>query len=410
MLRRTVRQPGAIQAFEQTAVFAKVPGYVRKWNVDIGRRVRQGDVLAELWVPEMEVELKQKEALVQQADAEINQAKESANAAEKNYRSAEAKVKEAEACRQRAQAEYKRTKSQYERFTKVGQGGTLDKENVEESRLGFEAAAAGLEEVEAKIKSAQADRDRSKAQWDKARVDVTVAQARRAVAKENRDYADVLLKYAQLKAPFDGVVTQRKVSTGDFVQPATAGKGEPLFVVERRDLMRVFVEVPEVDAGWVDKGTKARIRIQALKGQEFVGEVARTSYALDRTTRTLVAEIDLPNPRDQLRPGMYAYATITAERPDVLTLPTSAVLTQGDVIQGYQTFCFLVEDGKLRRTPVEIGARGEERVEVLKKQVKPAKAGAEAVWEDFTGKEAVVAGDLAGLSDGQTVTVAPQGK
>src|SRR5262249_49930538 len=75
------------------------------------------------------------------------------------------------------------------------------------------------------------------------------------------------------------------------------------------------------------------------KGPELVGEVERTSYSLDRTARTLLAEIDLPNPEDRLRPGMYAYATLTAEHPDALTLPTSAVGTQGDVTQGYQTYC-----------------------------------------------------------------------
>ena len=69
---------------------------------------------------------------------------------------------------------------------------------------------------------------------------------------------------------------------------------------------------------------------------------------------------------------MYAYATLTAERPNVLTLPVSAILTQGDVLQGYQSYCFVVEVGKARRAPIEIGARGSERVEVLKKQARPS--------------------------------------
>src|SRR5262249_21966960 len=162
------------------------------------------------------------------------------------------------------------------------------------------------------------------------------------------------LAYTKLTAPYDGVVTRRHINTGDFVQPATGAKGEPLYVVERRDPVRVFVEVPEADAGWVGKGAQARVRVPVLQGPGLAGEVARTSYALDGTARTLVAEIDLPNPNDRLRPGMYASASITAEHPDALTLPAAAVLTQGDVTQGYQSFCFLVDDGKVRRTPVQL--------------------------------------------------------
>jgi multidrug efflux pump subunit AcrA (membrane-fusion protein) len=406
-LRRAVRQPGHIQAFEQTPVFSKLAGYVRKWNVDIGDPVKKGDLLAELWVPEMEVDVKQKEALVQQAEAEIKQAKETAVAAEASLKSADAKVKEAESSRLRANAEYRRTKSQYERLARAGSSGVLDKESVEETRYGFEAAEAGLQEVEARVKSAQAARDESEAKLGKAKADVTVAEAHLAVAKENRDQAKTLLEYAKLTAPYDGMVSRRNVNTGYFVQPATGTKAEPLYVLERRGTVRVLVEVPEADAGWVAKGAQARVRVQALKGQEFTDKVARTSYALDRTTRTLVAEIDLPNPKDQLRPGMYVSATITTEHPDVMTLPASAVMTQGDVTQGYQSYCLLVVDGKARRTPIEVGARGTDRVEVLKKQGKPAKAGSEGAWEDLTGQEIAVSGNLSALTDGQAVRVAP---
>jgi multidrug efflux pump subunit AcrA (membrane-fusion protein) len=404
-LRRTVRQPGSIQAFEQTPVFSKLAGYVRKWHVDMGDHVKKGEALAELWVPEMEVEVKQKEALVQQAEAEIKQAKETAAAAEASLKSAEAKVKEAEAGRLRAQAEYRRTKSQSERLARVGSNGVIDKEAVEETRYGFEAAEAGVEEVEARVKSAQATRDESAAKLSKARADVSVAEAHLAVAKENHDQARTLLEYATLKAPYDGVVTRRNVNTGDFVQPATGTKAEPLYIIERRDTVRILVEVPEGDAAWVTKGVQARIRVQVLKGHEFAGTVDRTSYALDRTARTLIAEIDLPNPKDQLRPGMYVLATITAEHPDAMTIPASAVMTQGDVTQGYQSYCFLVVDGKTRRTLVELGVRGNDRIEVLKKQARPGKSGEEGAWEDFTGQEVIVRTDLSALGDGQPVTV-----
>jgi RND family efflux transporter MFP subunit len=280
---------------------------------------------------------------------------------------------------------------EYNRIAKLT-GTVLDAQTRDETYNQLQSASAAVKEVEAKVVSARAALKESEAARDKARADIAVAEA-----EQGRVAA--LLGFARLPAPYAGVVTRRNVNTGDYVQPPTSSKGEPLFVIERRDLMRVFVEVPEADARWVSKGTKARIRIADLPGQPLTG-------ALDRTTRTLVAEIDLPNPGDQLRPGMYAYATLSAELPNVLTLPSTAIVTQGDVLQGYQTYCFVVEEGKVRRTGIEIGARGTDRVQVLKKQTRPAKKGEEGRWEDFTGEERVVSSNPGSLTDGQQVTVA----
>jgi RND family efflux transporter MFP subunit len=359
-LHRTTQGPGYIQAYEQTAIFAKIPGYVRKWHVDIGNHVQEREILAELWIPEMEVELKQKEALVGQAEAELRLARAAVGAAE---------------------AEYKRAKSQHERLALLRQSGTIDKENSEEATLGFEASLA-----------------RRDTAWE----EVRVREARLEVAKQNRDQVKTLLAYRQLTAPFNGVITRRNINTDDFVQPPTAGKGEPLYVVERRDIMRIFVPVREEDSPWVNQGLPATVRVQALPGQEFTAKVQRTSYSLDRAAHTLLAEIDLPNPQDRLRPNMYAYAVITLEQPDVLTLPASAVVTQGDVTQGYQTYCFIVEDGKLRRTLLQVGARSADRIEVLKKQVG---SGRKFRWQDLTGEEIIVQDNLSTLTDGQAVQV-----
>jgi multidrug efflux pump subunit AcrA (membrane-fusion protein) len=130
--------------------------------------------------------------------------------------------------------------------------------------------------------------------------------------------------------------------------------------------------------------------------------VARTSYSLDRTAHTLLAEIDLPNPDDRLRPNMYAYGSITMEQPNALTLPASAVVIQGDVTKGYDSYCFLVDEGKLRRTLVQTGTRASGRVEVLKKQEKTDET---VHWVDVSGEELVVQENVASLSDGQAITV-----
>jgi len=402
VLRRSISQPGTIQAFEQTPVFSKIAGYVQKVNVDIGARVAKGDALAELWVPEMEVEVAQKNALVGQAAAEVKQAREAVAVALADFKSAEAKVQATEATHLRADAQLQRAQSQYERLAKAGRGGAIGQEDVEETRLGFEAAKAGLEEVKAQVRSAKAERDASRSKWGKARVDVLVAEAHWEVAKKNRDMAQTMLSYRLLSAPFDGVVTQRNVDTGHFVQPATGPNGQALFTVMRTDVMRIRVQVPEADADWVNQESTAHIRIPALKTYELTGKLTRTSWSLDRTARTLLAEIDVPDPQGKLRPGMYVSATITAERPCARTLPLSAVVTEGDVTVGYRTYCFVVDSGKALRTLIETGVRDSQRVELLKKQTKPATPDAGEKWEELTGNEEVIV-NAAGLTDGQQV-------
>jgi multidrug efflux pump subunit AcrA (membrane-fusion protein) len=410
-VRRAVSQPGHIEAFEQTAIYVKVPGYVRNVQVDIGdplraprfdekgEQVEAGTVLAELRVPEMEVELKQKEALVRQADALVTQAREAVSAAAANFESAKAKVNEAEAGRSRAQAELNRTRTQHEMLTRAGKNGTLNKDSVAEAQFAYEAAAAGVVEVEAKVKSAEAARDESKARLDKARADVTVAESGLEVGRENRDYVKTLLAYTRIEAPYSGVVVKRNVNTGDLVQPAAAGnKGEPLFVVARIDPVRVFVEVPETDAVLVRNGARAAVRVRGLNGEEFTGTVVRSSWAVDPKARTLRAEIDVPNPQGTLRPGMYAQAIIQVEHPDTWALPAAALLTQDE-----QTFCYRVEGGRAVRTPVRVGIHEGDVVEVLKKQTSPIKPGEEGVWEDFTGAEEVIRGNLASIKDGQSI-------
>jgi HlyD family secretion protein len=395
-IRREVGQPGFIQAFERTPIVSKLPGYVLKWNVDRGDVVHKDEVLAELWVPDMVSELKLKGAQVEQAQKSLAMARD-------RVTSAKARVQEAVAGVGRAEASHEYWKSQSARFGKLVSDNVLDKQTQEETQNQYRGAAAALTEAQAKVESARALQQEAESARDKAEADVRAAEA------DRQRQAD-LVGYATLKAPYDGVVTQMNVNTRQFVQPATGGQGDVLYVVERTDQVRVFVSVPETDAAWVRKGAAATVRVQALQGQEFQGTVTRTSWSLNQTTRTLLAEIDLPNPEvpkvgRRLRPGQYAYATITAEWQDVLTLPASAVVTEGDVNVGYQTFCYVVEDGRAKRTQIEIGARNDHLVEAIKKRVPAARPAEAPRWEPFTGAEQVVQGDLSGLKDGQAVDV-----
>ncbi len=352
----TIEQPSFnIEAYQETPLYAKISGYVRKWNVDLGDHVTKGQILAELYVPEMVVDVQQKEAALRRAAAQVRQA---------------------QAAVLTAQAQVARTKSQSERLTRAGRGGVIDQESVEEARLGYEAAQAGLE---------------------KARADVAAAQAQLEVAQANRDYASTMLQYATVRAPYNGVVTQRNINTDDFIRPAGTGPRDlPLYVVDQIDPMRIFVNVPGAEAGWIRDGDPARLRLQGAGGEVLEGKVTRNARSLDPRARTLRTEIDVDNPEGKLLPGMYVQATITVRHPDTWTLPAAAVVAEGD-----QAYCYRVEGGKAVRTPLQAGLRGGGLVEVLKMQ-RPAEQGRESTWEPVSGAEEVVA-DAAGASDGQPV-------
>jgi RND family efflux transporter MFP subunit len=336
-----IEQPGFnIEAFQETPIFARVTGYVEKWNADIGEQVTPKTILVELSVPDLKMELKQKEAAVAQAEAQVKQARAAIAA---------------------ARAQVARTQSQYQRLSRVAQGGLVDRESVEEVRLGYEAAQAGM---------------------DRANADVTAAEAHVEVARANRDHARTMLDFARIPAPFDGVVTARNLSVGDLVQPGGTVKGQPLYVVQQIDPVRVFVNVPGVDAAWIKNGDRVIFRVQGAGGEAYEGRVTRNARALNPQSRTLRTEIDVPNPKGTLLPGMYVQAAITVQHPNVWTLPAAAVRTEGD-----QTICFQVADGKEVRTPLQVGLRGDGQVEVLKKLARSASG--EEKWEDITGEEEV---------------------
>lgn len=326
---RTTTQPARIESFEQTPLYAKIDGYVRKVRTvtgpdgqpienpiaDIGDRVQENDVLAELWVPEMDEELRQKEALLAQSKAELEQAAQAVVVAEMAHEMAKTRVGEFEAGVIRADGEYQRWKAELARMEELAAGRAISEKLVDETLNQFRAAEAAKGEAAARIRSAKTAVRETEAVVAKAKADQAVGRARVAVTKCGLDRMQALLGYAKIRAPFAGVVTQRNVDTGHFVWPPR-GDATPLFVVQRIDTLRCVVEVPELEAPLIEVGSRAFIRVQALGPEEIEGKVTRTAWVLDETVRTLRIEIDLANPDGRLRPGMYATARIVLRPPD----------------------------------------------------------------------------------------------
>jgi RND family efflux transporter MFP subunit len=406
-LVRTVEQPGFIDAYEQTSVFAKVRGFVSEWKVDIGDRVRKADLLLRLAVPELVEEYELKKAQVTLDEELVKQAEKLVKVAEGDLRSATAQAAEAQAVVAKYQADIDRWESEVKRLGSLVKERVVDQQVLDESVKQLKSSTAAREAGLAAAQSALARRLASEATLEKTKVDVEVARARTRVAAADAGRQAALVGYLQVKAPYSGVVVARNVNTGDFVLPAAGDpsasptsadqsptRAAPLYVVARTDRVRIYVDVPEVDASLVQKGTKARVRVQALDGAELEADVARTSWSLSSRTRTLRAEIDLPNPDARLRPGMYAYASIQVERPNARVLPRAAVVELGN-----QTCCYLYENGRAVKTPVQTGVGDENWIAVVKRR-------GNGQWIDFTGSEEVILGDLSELADGQKVVVA----
>jgi RND family efflux transporter MFP subunit len=399
-VQRTVEQPGQIEGYAQTPLYAKIPGYVSKLHVDIGDRVKEGLLLAELSVPETVEEHRQKQATVVQVRAEVVQAKRLLAVAEATLKKAEAALRLAKAGRARAESSVIRWRAEHERVRRLLRTRAGTQEEREQTVDQLRSAETALAESNATIETAEAARVESAAQRDKAVADIAVAEAKLRVAEADERRLAALVGYAQIRAPFDGVVSKRLVDVGQLLQPSGAQpeSGRPLFVVVRTDPVRIFVDVPEGDAPLVRPGTPARVLVQALQEREFEGRVVRSSWVLDVQTRTLRTQIDLPNADGLLRPGMYAKARVAAEQSGALMVPVEAVIYRDD-----ESFVVRVEGGRAALTPVRLGRRHGQWVEVLKKQVRPPEGNGRRVWEGFTGSERIVARNPAALAEGQAV-------
>ena len=349
--------PAELLPYEKTDIFAKVSGYLQEIRVDYGDRVKKGDVLAMLWVPELQKEFEQRKAVVARAEAAIQQAREAVKAAEARVRSGEAAIAEAEAGRLRAQAQYERWKSEYTRIGELVRGGAIEARILDETLKEFKASEAALAEAEAKIKLTHAALDANKAERDKAQADVSVAEANLLVAKADRDQVEAMLQYTRVVAPYDGVVTKRNLHTGAFI--GSKPGEQPLLTIVRTDILRVVVDVPEKDVRYLGKDNRVVVDLDALPGKKFEWKITRLAPVLGSGKKVRV-EADIPNPDGVLYPGMYGHASvILEEKPDALTVPAACVTSDDN-----GSFVWVAMNGMATRKRVALGLNDGSRAEI----------------------------------------------
>src|SRR5271169_2008572 len=257
---------GQFIPYQNVELHAKVAGYIRHIDVDIGDHVRQGQVLAVLEIPELVAQVDEAKAAVHHAEEEIARAQSDVL---------------------RAEADNVALHANAVRLV-----------NTDKARPGL-IAQQELDDATAKDRSSQA-------QVEAAKSSLAAAKQQLAVAKANQQHYSALSDYSRITAPYDGVVTWRFSDTGALVQAGTSNtSGLPIVTLAEIDVLRLRIPVPERIAAKIKIGDPADVHVQAT-GEHFTGKVARFTDSLDMSTRTMQVEIDVPNPNYHLQPGMYA--------------------------------------------------------------------------------------------------------
>lgn len=364
-LQRRLRQVCSVHAFEYAQLYAKVSGFLKVQNVDIGDRVKKDQLLAEIDVPEV-VEA------VNQAAASLDQAKANVKVAEAKIRSAQSLKKASEASVEQSKAEVAAKTAfreyrakQLERIRGLVARNAVEEKLQDEAQDQYEASLGAERSSQAAVLTAQADLASKQALIEQAQADEIEARANVSVAEANLARAKVLESYTRITSPYDGVVTLRSFHRGDFIRSAAEGGGVPVLAVARTDLMRIVIPVPDRDVPFTDKGDKAVIVVDALPGREFHGVVSRFSESESPQDRNMRTEVDIENKDDKLREGMYGSVTLLLEQaaPGSVTVPSSSLLKQSSAGEGQ---VYVVRDGKAHRVDVRIGMDNGNEAEVIK--------------------------------------------
>src|SRR5881397_3478760 len=297
--------PGSMEAILETGIWARTDGYLEARYVDIGDRVRKGQLLAEIDTPEVDQQLMQAIATMSQDKANV--------------------VK--------VEADLALARTTLQRYVAAGPG-TVSKQQIDERT------------------SAVTDAEK-------------VVDAARATV--NADEANVhrlleLQSFQKVYAPFDGVITVRNVDPGSLISAGSTTGTTELFTLAQVDVLRIFVYVPQSYAPDIKVGQTADVSVRELPGRVFQGTVARTAGAIDATSRTLLTEVHVPNPDGLLLSGSYATVRFKVQRPNPsLLVPQSALLIDASGVR----VAVVNADGTLHYRPVQIGRDFGNDVEVL---------------------------------------------
>ncbi len=312
----SLQLPGSIQAVTEAPILARADGYLKQRLVDIGDHVRIGQTLAIIEAPELDQQ-------VQQAQASLQQARNA-------YEQADANLQQGRADLELARVTAKRWGNL------VGDGSVSAQEN-DQYQAQYQAKIAAIHALEKAL---------------------AVQQSGVAAAEANLARLGQMGGYRTVVAPFDGVITLRNVDTGALVNNGST----LLFRIAQTGTLRIFLNVPQTHAGSVHDGDGATITVSNMPGSRFGGTIARTAKALDPASRTLLAEVQVPNPGGLLMPGMYAQVELESSRVNPpLLIPSDALITSASGTQ----VALVGDDHKVHLRNIVAGRDYGDRLEVM---------------------------------------------
>jgi RND family efflux transporter MFP subunit len=276
--------PGDLQALIESPIFARADGYLAKRYVDIGDRVKKGQVLAELETPELDQQILQARATLSNTQSTLQEMQAALTLAEANLKLAQ---------------------KTYQRWGELEKKGTVSHQEADEKSSTVDVRTAEVQAARAKITSAR---------------DLVAA------SEANLHRLEQMKSFARVTAPFDGMITARLVDIGTLINSGNGGSTKEMFRVAQIGTMRIFVNVPQTYVSSIKSGEPAELRVQELPGQVFQAVVSRFTHEVDASSRSMLAILQVPNPRGILLPGMYAQVRFTTART------TPAVLIPGDAL------------------------------------------------------------------------------
>ena len=337
--------PGNVEPFEKTTLYSRVEGYLEAISVDIGDSVKKGQVLAKVLVPEMIDEYHGLEAELEGARAD--------------QQNGVAELELQKVDQELAKLTYDRVRSVREEESDM-----MPQQAEDEARAKFLTASAREQVIQTRIVQAQ-------------------SEVKRVEAALKR--LQTLMEYAEIKAPFSGIVTERFVDPGALIRPGTGSSGAmALVTIAQLQRLRVFFDVPEDKVRLVQTGDLAQLTVDALPGTQLEGKVARFAKVLNPVTRSMKTEVTLRNTERLLLPGMHVRVRLILEqRADAILLPAEALRFKEGT-----PFVYVVDGDTARETPIETGLDDGIRVEVT---------------GGLSGQERVIVTARESLSDGVKV-------
>jgi multidrug resistance efflux pump len=434
----TIQEPAYVEAYYQADLQAHVAGPVKFLQKAIGDPVKDGELLAEIEVPDLVEALNQAKAVVEQRKKEEELAKQKRESVQAAADVAKSDIALKEALVGREEATKDLRLKRWNRFIGAAKEQAVDAGVVEEEERGYVAAKFDCEAACAAVVKAKADWKEALANLEVAKADVNLKHSLVNVAEKDRDRAQALADYAKIRAPFDGVITRRNVDPGSFVQNASTVHPPPLLTVERTDIVTVHMKVPDNWAPYVQVGTEAIIVMSELPGQTISAKVTRRCPSLQnpKDDRTMRVEVDLyngteaeyqrflateKNPKFDLKdlkghvlpvfprltgqnasgdfhpllPGMYGEMRLVFRKlQNAYLIPSDAIVRHGGT-----PYIYKVENGKAQLIPVEVQVDDQKvaKVAVI------SRLGKGKVKRDLTGEEEIVISNQGELSEGQAV-------